>query len=255
VELKSLKLYIWSFRDQGKFHEAVTNEILDHLVDATSPRFMRLTGEVLRARRDLHHRRRRAPQEGLEGARARGARPIPPGIEYPLRGSPMKYIAAALLIAAGAAYAEPPTIEALFQPPRFGALRISPDGKTIAALAPVAGRQNLVVLDTATKKPNPVTGFNNRDVVEFDWINSKRLLVRSGSLATPRFGLPGRRVVRDRHRRLRRPHDLRRRRRRAGEQRRALRRPLPRARAHTAWRDRRRDRAGVRRHGGWRLRR
>ena len=43
VELKSLKLYIWSFRDEGKFHEAVTNEILDHLVAATAPRFMRLT--------------------------------------------------------------------------------------------------------------------------------------------------------------------------------------------------------------------
>ena len=43
VELKSLKLYIWSFRDAGKFHEAVTNEILDTLVKATAPRFMRLT--------------------------------------------------------------------------------------------------------------------------------------------------------------------------------------------------------------------
>jgi len=43
VELKSLKLYIWSFRNEGKFHEAVTNEILDHLVKATKPRFMRLT--------------------------------------------------------------------------------------------------------------------------------------------------------------------------------------------------------------------
>ena len=42
VELKSLKLYIWSFRDQGKFHEAVTNEILDTLVAAARPRFMRL---------------------------------------------------------------------------------------------------------------------------------------------------------------------------------------------------------------------
>jgi 7-cyano-7-deazaguanine reductase len=45
VELKSLKLYIWSFRDQGRFHEAVTNEILDHLVAATKPRFMRLTAK------------------------------------------------------------------------------------------------------------------------------------------------------------------------------------------------------------------
>ena len=47
VELKSLKLYIWSFRNEGKFHEAVTNEILDDLVRATSPRFMRLTAEFL----------------------------------------------------------------------------------------------------------------------------------------------------------------------------------------------------------------
>ena len=42
VELKSLKLYIWSFRDRGAFHEAVTNEIADHLVAATRPRFLRL---------------------------------------------------------------------------------------------------------------------------------------------------------------------------------------------------------------------
>ena len=45
VELKSLKLFIGSFRDQGKFHEAVTNEILDTLVAATRPRFMRLTAK------------------------------------------------------------------------------------------------------------------------------------------------------------------------------------------------------------------
>ncbi|MGD2081595.1 MAG: preQ(1) synthase [Chromatiales bacterium] len=45
VELKSLKLYIWSFRDQGAFHEAVTNRILNDLVAATRPRFMRLTAE------------------------------------------------------------------------------------------------------------------------------------------------------------------------------------------------------------------
>jgi 7-cyano-7-deazaguanine reductase len=42
LELKSLKLYIWSYRDRGAFHEAVTNRILDDLVAATRPRFMRL---------------------------------------------------------------------------------------------------------------------------------------------------------------------------------------------------------------------
>lgn len=45
VELKSLKLYVWSFREQGAFHEAVTNQILDDLVAACAPRFMRLTAE------------------------------------------------------------------------------------------------------------------------------------------------------------------------------------------------------------------
>ncbi|NBC49229.1 MAG: NADPH-dependent 7-cyano-7-deazaguanine reductase QueF [Gammaproteobacteria bacterium] len=45
VELKSLKLYVWSYRDEGAFHEAVTNRILEDLVAATVPRFMRLTAE------------------------------------------------------------------------------------------------------------------------------------------------------------------------------------------------------------------
>jgi len=43
VELKSLKLYIWSFRDRGAFHEAVTNEIADRLAGTLEPRFLRLT--------------------------------------------------------------------------------------------------------------------------------------------------------------------------------------------------------------------
>src|SRR5688572_29015615 len=42
VELKSLKLYVWSYRNEGAFHEAFTNRILDDLVRATRPRFMRL---------------------------------------------------------------------------------------------------------------------------------------------------------------------------------------------------------------------
>jgi 7-cyano-7-deazaguanine reductase len=42
IELKSLKLYFWSFRDVGAFHEAVTNTILDAIVAATKPRFVRI---------------------------------------------------------------------------------------------------------------------------------------------------------------------------------------------------------------------
>ncbi|MGR9074096.1 MAG: preQ(1) synthase [Gammaproteobacteria bacterium] len=45
VELKALKLYMWSFREQGGFHEAVTNEILDDIVASISPKFMRVTAE------------------------------------------------------------------------------------------------------------------------------------------------------------------------------------------------------------------
>lgn len=45
VELKALKLYIWSFRDEGAFHEAVTNRIVDDVVTACAPRFVRLTAD------------------------------------------------------------------------------------------------------------------------------------------------------------------------------------------------------------------
>jgi 7-cyano-7-deazaguanine reductase len=45
VELKSLKMYMWSYRNEGAFHEAVTNHILNDLAAATKPRFMRLTAK------------------------------------------------------------------------------------------------------------------------------------------------------------------------------------------------------------------
>ena len=45
VELKSLKLYFWSYRDEGAFHEKVTNTILDDIVKATRPRFVRITAK------------------------------------------------------------------------------------------------------------------------------------------------------------------------------------------------------------------
>ncbi|PID80971.1 NADPH-dependent 7-cyano-7-deazaguanine reductase QueF [bacterium DOLZORAL124_64_63] len=45
VELKSLKLYLWSYRNEGAFHEKVTNKILDDLVDAVQPRMMEVKGE------------------------------------------------------------------------------------------------------------------------------------------------------------------------------------------------------------------
>lgn len=47
VELKSLKLYLWSFRDEGTFHEAVTNRILDDLVAALKPRTITVIGDFM----------------------------------------------------------------------------------------------------------------------------------------------------------------------------------------------------------------
>ncbi len=55
IELKALKLYIWSFRDQGAFHEAVTNQILDQVVTTCEPRFARLTA-VFNVRGGLYTR-------------------------------------------------------------------------------------------------------------------------------------------------------------------------------------------------------
>jgi 7-cyano-7-deazaguanine reductase len=45
VELKSLKLYLWSYRDEGAFHEAVTNRIADDLIRAIDPRFISVEGD------------------------------------------------------------------------------------------------------------------------------------------------------------------------------------------------------------------
>ena len=47
VELKSLKLYLWSYRNEGAFHEAVTNKILDDLVKVIKPRRMNIEGDFL----------------------------------------------------------------------------------------------------------------------------------------------------------------------------------------------------------------
>ena len=53
VELKSLKLYLWSVRDEGHFHEAVTNRVLDDLVEALQPRRMSIEGDF-RIRGGIH---------------------------------------------------------------------------------------------------------------------------------------------------------------------------------------------------------
>ncbi len=66
VELKSLKQYMWSFRDQGAFHEAVTNRILDDADRGAGPALHSRERALVRPWRHLHHRSRRTPQTWLE---------------------------------------------------------------------------------------------------------------------------------------------------------------------------------------------
>jgi dipeptidyl aminopeptidase/acylaminoacyl peptidase len=91
---------------------------------------------------------------------------------------------AAALLAAGPALAadDKPTVEQLFKPAQYASMRISPDGSLLAALAPVAGRRNLVVIDLAGKSGHPVTSFPNKDVLSAEWINNKRLLIQTGTV-------------------------------------------------------------------------
>ena len=82
VELKSLKLYVWSYRDQGTFHEAVTNRMLDDLAKATKPRFMRLTarffvrGGIFTTVSAEHRKKGWNPQPRIDLARFEAQSPV-----------------------------------------------------------------------------------------------------------------------------------------------------------------------------------
>lgn len=70
VELKSLKLYLWSFRDEGTFHEAVTNRIANDIIDAIDPRFLEVEGDFyvrggIKTKVTVQHRQ---PGSRVEGA-------------------------------------------------------------------------------------------------------------------------------------------------------------------------------------------
>ena len=75
-----------------------------------------------------------------------------------------------------------PTIEDLFKPAKYASMRISPDGKYLAALAPVGERQNLIVIDIAKRDAVPITSLAKKDVVTVAWINNQRLLFRTGTI-------------------------------------------------------------------------
>ena len=104
----------------------------------------------------------------------------------------MKLSAALLAVAAAAALpAAAQPVEHFFRQPQYANVVIAPDGERVAALSPVEGRQNVVVIDLKDMKPTVVTSFASRDIVEVRWINDKRLLARTGSLREQAFQARG----------------------------------------------------------------
>jgi dienelactone hydrolase len=70
------------------------------------------------------------------------------------------------------------TVEDFFRLPQYGEVELSPDGSKLSAVAPLKGRNNLVILDLKTRKPNIITSFDALDVAEIFWINNERLCFR-----------------------------------------------------------------------------
>ena len=87
-----------------------------------------------------------------------------------------------VLLGLATAHAHEIPIADFLRLPQYADMQLSPDGKHLAALAPVNGRQNLVLLDLAGRKAQPITAGDAMDAVWFQWINSRRLLVLSGTL-------------------------------------------------------------------------
>lgn len=92
-------------------------------------------------------------------------------------------VALSLLAPFSVVRAEQTPIESFFKLPQYAQMTLSPDGKYLAALAPFKGWQNLVVIDLAGRSAQPVSSMESRDVVWFHWVNSKRLILHTGTLA------------------------------------------------------------------------
>ncbi|APV49564.1 hypothetical protein BWI17_07660 [Betaproteobacteria bacterium GR16-43] len=70
------------------------------------------------------------------------------------------------------------TVETFFKRPELSEMSLSPDGKTLAALTSVKGRNNIVVVDLENRKPQVITSFEQYDVAGIFWVNDKRLFFR-----------------------------------------------------------------------------
>ncbi|MFC1797326.1 S9 family peptidase [Pseudomonadota bacterium] len=98
-------------------------------------------------------------------------------------------IAVLALLVTQNVFAEKLPLETFFKKPQFASLRISPNGKELAVLAPINGRMNVVVMDLATRKPRPVTGHKEQDVTGFSWANNERILYFMDKNGSESFGI------------------------------------------------------------------
>jgi hypothetical protein len=76
-------------------------------------------------------------------------------------------------------------IESFFKISEYRSMGLSPDGKNIAALAPIRGRQGLVIVDIEKRKAAPIASRSDRDIVSVRWINNRRLYYQTGKQGEP----------------------------------------------------------------------
>lgn len=96
-------------------------------------------------------------------------------------------LACAAVARLGAAETLP--LETFFKKPQFTNFQVSPNGKELAALAPVGGRLNVVVIDLATRAPRAITGMTSQDVSGFMWANNERILFFMDKDGSESFGI------------------------------------------------------------------
>ncbi len=95
----------------------------------------------------------------------------------------------ALTVGSAPALAQKKGVEHFFKKPQFSAFQISPDGKNLAALAPIEDRMNIVVMDLETRQARAVTGVTSQDINGFQWANNERLLFNMDKDGSESFGL------------------------------------------------------------------
>jgi len=93
------------------------------------------------------------------------------------------------ILAAQNVMAEKLPLDTFFKNPQFAGFQLSPNGKELAALAPVGGRMNVVVIDLETRKPRAVTGVTTQDVSGFMWANNERILFFMDKDGSESFGI------------------------------------------------------------------